>query len=256
MITFLFVDSERVWRGGQDQLMNLLVGLIGRGHEIHLICHPRTLLDERARVAGVKVHPVSFRRLGRFAVFFRLLSILRGVGPDILAFNTPKPILLGNLASRFASVRTRVIFRRVNFPLRHNPVTRLKYSWGISCIVAISESISTQLQAGGVPASRIRTVYEGMDLALFTPRQRPVWRRPGHPRIIGTVAHLSEEKGLRYLVEAAAHIRDVRSRMRFVIVGEGRCRRAARNAFPFASAVPRCEGLPNRPHIRGHRRSP
>jgi glycosyltransferase involved in cell wall biosynthesis len=44
--------------------------------------------------------------------------------------------------------------------------------------------------------------------------------------VIGTVAHLSPEKGLYYLVEAAALIPDVHSRMRFVLVGDGECREA------------------------------
>ncbi len=225
MISFLFADSERVWRGGQDQLLTLLTGLLHRGHKVHLVCHPKTLLEERARAEGIQVYPVPFRKLAGAHVFIRLLCILRRLRPDILAFNTPRPILLGNLASRFVPVRVRIIFRRVNFPLRGNLVTRIKYSWGIDCIVAISESISLQLQAGGVPASRIRTVYEGIDLSLYNPRRKLMVRSPGEPQIIGTVAHLSREKGLSYLVEAAARIREVKSRMRFVIVGEGECRR-------------------------------
>ena len=53
MMSFLFVDTEPVWRGGQDQLLTLLRGLLPRGHRVHLICHPKTLLEERAREAGV-----------------------------------------------------------------------------------------------------------------------------------------------------------------------------------------------------------
>jgi glycosyltransferase involved in cell wall biosynthesis len=77
---------------------------------------------------------------------------------------------------------------------------------------------------GGVSPSRIRTVYEGMDLSTFPRRET----RPPHgsPVVVGTVAHLSPEKGLYYLVEAAALIPDVHSRMRFVLVGDGECREA------------------------------
>jgi glycosyltransferase involved in cell wall biosynthesis len=42
--------------------------------------------------------------------------------------------------------------------------------------------------------------------------------------VVGTVAHLSPEKGLRYLIEAASMIPSVQSRLRFVIVGDGQCR--------------------------------
>jgi glycosyltransferase involved in cell wall biosynthesis len=41
---------------------------------------------------------------------------------------------------------------------------------------------------------------------------------------VGTVAHLSREKGLEYLVEAACRIPDVQKKLRFVIVGNGDCR--------------------------------
>ncbi len=226
MISFLFVDTERVWRGGQDQLFTLLRGLIQRNHEVSLVCEPRTLLEARARESGVEVFPLAARKGLEIYSFFRLLSIFRKARPEVLAFNTPRLILPGNLASRGAGVRLRVMFRRVNFPLRRNPITILKYNWGIDCIIAISESIRNSLQSCGVPASKIRTVYEGMDPSLFTPRDYGTLADPGKPVVAGTVAHLSAEKGLYYLVEAAALIPRVEAMLRFVIVGEGNCRQA------------------------------
>lgn len=224
MISFLFVDTERVWRGGQDQLLSLILGLHKRGHRVHLACYPGTLLEERARNAGILINPFSMRsEIGPIA-FFSLVSILRRVRPDIIAFNTPKPILLGSLISHFIPVRARIIFRRVSFPLRKNLFTRLKYNWGIRCIVAISESISCQLHADGVPLSRIKIIYEGLDISGFPRAGTPGTRRPDDPIVIGCVAHLSPEKGLNYLIHAASLIPEVRSRMRFVIVGDGKCR--------------------------------
>ncbi len=225
MISFLFVDSERVWRGGQEQLLSLLRGLLEHGHLVRLACHPRTLLEERAREIGAEVFPVSVRsEIGPIA-FLKLLAVLYRTQPDIVAFNTPRPILIGSIASRLISVRARIIFRRVNFPLRRNPLTRLKYNWGIDCIIAISESIRCQLQAGGIPASRIRTIYEGMDLSPYPKRARPAPGKSETPVVVGTIAHLSQEKGLTYLIKAAACIPDARTRLRFVVVGDGECRK-------------------------------
>ena len=225
MMSFLFVDTEPDWRGGQDQLLTLLRGLILRGHRLHLICHPRTLLEERAREAGVKVHAIAIRSEIGLISFFRMLVVLARVRPQILAFNTPRAILPGNLASRLTGVRARIIFRRVNFPLRKNLLSRLKYNWGIDCIVTVSESIRQQLEADGVPGCRIRTIYEGMDLIPLPRRDAVILHRSGEPAVAGTVAHFSQEKGLRYLVEAASLIPDVHTRLRFVLVGDGICRR-------------------------------
>jgi L-malate glycosyltransferase len=223
MFSFLVIDTERVWRGGQDQLLALLKGLSQRGHRVHLICQPDTLLEKRGREIGISVHPLSIRsELGLISAL-SIAFILRKTRPDILAFNTPKAIFIGTLASRFVPVEARIIFRRVNFPLRKNPFSRFKYSWGIDCIVAISESIQAQLQACGIPASKIRTIYEGMDLDLFPRRTQPRVPNPGEPVIIGTIAHLSPEKGLNYLIEAASLIPAVQRKLRFVIVGDGKC---------------------------------
>jgi glycosyltransferase involved in cell wall biosynthesis len=224
MISFVFVDTERVWRGGQDQLFALLKGLHRRGHKVHLICQPRTLLETRSREYGLFVHPVSIRSEVDLLCFPRLLSVLRRIHPDILAFNTPRAVLLGSLASRMTRVGSRIIFRRVNFPPRKGFFTLMKYTWGADCIVAISESIRMQLQLCGIPSSKIRTIYEGMDLSLYPRRTQARPRQPEEPAVVGTVAHLSPEKGLHYLVEAASMIPGVREKMRFLIVGHGQCR--------------------------------
>jgi glycosyltransferase involved in cell wall biosynthesis len=196
---------------------------------VHLVCHPQTLLESRAGELGVRVHPLRIRSEVGLLSFFRLARVLLRVQPQIVAFNTPRPILMGNLASRLSRTRVRIIFRRVNFPLRKNLVTRIKYNWGIDCIVAISESISQQLQVGRIPARRIRTVYEGMDLGLYPKRVMDCDSSVRRPFVIGTIAHLSAEKGLQYLVEAAALLPDVRARLRFVIVGDGKCREDLEN---------------------------
>jgi glycosyltransferase involved in cell wall biosynthesis len=249
MISFLCVDSERVWRGGQDQLFTLLRGLTLRGHQVSLICHPKTLLEKRAREIGVRVFPLAFRKGAGLLSLVRCWSVLKQVKPDVLAFNTPRPILLCGLAAKCAPVRVRIIFRRVNFPLRRNIITRLKYTWGIDCIVAISESIGSQLKAGGIPVSRIHTIYEGIDLTPY-PRNRPtISRRPGDPKVVGTVAHLSPEKGLFYLIEAAALIPNIQAGIRIVIVGDGECRNSLEEQV-------RRLGLQNRIQFVGFQNTP
>jgi glycosyltransferase involved in cell wall biosynthesis len=249
MISFLFLDTEPVWRGGQDQLLTLLRGLILRGHRLHMICHPQTLLEERAREAGVTVHPLKIQSEINPITFFRILSVLVRVRPEILAFNTPRSILMGNLASLFTGVKGRIIFRRVNFPLRKNLITRLKYNWGINCIVTVSESIRQQLWTDGVPLARIRTIYEGIDLTPYAKREIMPAHAQGEPMVIGTVAHFSAEKGLCHLVDAASLIPDAANRMRFILVGDGVCR-------PDLESRVRELGLEDCFHFAGFQKNP
>jgi glycosyltransferase involved in cell wall biosynthesis len=224
MFSLLFVDTERVWRGGQNQLLSLIKGLHRHGHKIHLICEPQTLLEARALALGVFVHPMAIRSEAGLISLFRLIILFRKIRPQILAFNTPKAVIIGTLASRLAAVSARIVFRRVNFPLRNNLLTRIKYLWGIDCIVAISESIRAQLTISGIPVSRIRTIYEGLDLSRYPRGAWPKKRIAGEPTVVGTISHLSTEKGIQYLVEAASLIPGVHRRLRFVVVGDGSCR--------------------------------
>jgi L-malate glycosyltransferase len=236
MLSFLFIDTERVWRGGQNQLLTLIKGLHERGHRIHLACEPHTLLETRAREINIAVYPLKIRSELGILSLLRLIAVLHKIRPQILAFNTPKAILIGTLASRFIPVSERIIFRRVSFPLRKSCFTRFKYTWGIDCIVAISESIRSQLQIGGLPNSIIKTIYEGMDLSLYPKSLCRNPRSPEEPVVVGTVAHLSHEKGLHCLIEAASLIPGVKKKLRFVIVGDGDC-------LPELKALAQMKGL-------------
>jgi glycosyltransferase involved in cell wall biosynthesis len=86
-----------------------------------------------------------------------------------------------------------------------------------------------------------------MDLSLYPKYTRPDAHRPDRLTIVGTVAHLSREKGLKYLVEAASLIFDVRKKLRFVIVGNGEClpelkelvrKKGLADCFQFTGFVP------------------
>jgi glycosyltransferase involved in cell wall biosynthesis len=224
MLSFLFIDSERVWRGGQTQLFTLIQRLHQRGHKTHLVCFPGTSLEAKAKYLGISVYPIAIWSEAGLISFLRLISVLRSVNPDILAFNTPKPIFIGNLASRFAHVGARIIFRRVSFPLHNRHISRIKYTWDIDSVIAISGSIKSQLIECGIPASLVKTIYEGIDLSLYPKRPELDRSSLTEPVTVGTVSGLSREKGLIYLIEAASLIPHVKDRVRFDIVGDGNCR--------------------------------
>jgi glycosyltransferase involved in cell wall biosynthesis len=124
------------------------------------------------------------------------------------------------------NVPVRIISRRVNYPLRNNPYSRFKYQWGIDRIIAVSDSIKETLVAHGINPRIIDTVHEGIDVGAFDAvPASPERFFPQGTFIIGTLAYLSEEKGLTYLVEAAAKVLRVHPSARFVLVGEGPLRK-------------------------------
>lgn len=222
----LFIDTEKVWRGGQDQLLSLLTGLKRNGEHVSLVCQPESPMEKRARDEGITVYPIKLWNEFDIFTFFRFYRLFRSTRIDIVHYNTPRPIFLGTLASKIMRIPVRIISRRVNYPLRNNPYSRFKYQWGIDRIVAVSNSIRETLVGHGIDPRIIDTVHEGIDLASFDalPISEERFNRDGG-RVIGTLAYMSDEKGLQYLVQAAHEVCRRFPATRFVLVGEGPLRK-------------------------------
>jgi glycosyltransferase involved in cell wall biosynthesis len=98
-----------------------------------------------------------------------------------------------------------------------------------------------------VPASRVRLIWNGAPLAEFAPVAPEIalaMRRelglPAESPVVGSIGRLSEQKGHRYLLDAAARVRAQRQDARFLIVGDGDQMEALRRqaeALGIASSV-------------------
>lgn len=105
-------------------------------------------------------------------------------------------------------------------------------------VVAVSRPLGELVEAFGVPRARIDVIANGVDAALFRPRDRWEARAAlGHPgdrsRWLLYVGRLEEAKGVLDLLEAFATLRRARRDLRLVVVGDGSaraaCDRAARD---------------------------
>jgi glycosyltransferase involved in cell wall biosynthesis len=223
-VKILFVDTETVWRGGQEQLLGLMLGMQRLGIRIALATPAGSPLGQRSRDEGIEVVDFAQHFELSISAFFRFLGLIRRTGCKILHFNTPKPILIGCLAGRMAGVRVTVASRRVNFPLKSR-ISVLKYNLLLDRVFTVSASIRATLVKLGVHPELVEVIYEGVDLAgvdtLQTDYRLPVLQGP----IIGTVAHLSMEKGHVTLLRAARMLKEQKLDFSLVIVGGGELRK-------------------------------
>ena len=70
-----------------------------------------------------------------------------------------------------------------------------------------------------VPAERVRLIWNGAPLAEFATRRD--LGLPAGASVVGSISRLSEQKGHRYLLDAAARVLRRRKDVRFLIVGDG-----------------------------------
>ncbi|UCF39186.1 MAG: glycosyltransferase [Acidobacteriota bacterium] len=219
-LRILYVDTETVWRGGQEQLFGLMEGLKRRGHDIWLASPEGSPLSEKACRVGVSTVPFRQRSEVSPLAIIRLLQIVRKQNFDLLHLNTPRSVIAGGLVGKLKYVKGVLNSRRVNFPLRTR-FSRLKYNWLIDRILTVSSSIQETLVHAGVRPELVETIYEGVSLSWIDGLERPVIEPRASGQVVGIVAHLSGEKGHKDLLHAASILYPRFPNVEYWLVGDG-----------------------------------
>lgn len=219
-LRILYIDTEVMWRGGQEQLLTLMAGIKQRQHQVWLAAPHNSPLSKMAEEKGIKTFP--FRQRSEFSpfAFLKLWNLFRKGNFHIVHVNTPRAIFSGGAAGKLSGVPLLICSRRVNFPLRSS-LSHLKYNSFYDQVITVSVSIQQTLIEGGVRPELIRVIYEGVDLDWIDSHQAIEALRAGKGPQVITVAHLSPEKGHHILLEAIAEVSPNFPEAVFVFVGKG-----------------------------------
>jgi glycosyltransferase involved in cell wall biosynthesis len=230
VITSLHIDTARTWRGGQNQVLQLVTGLESLGHPAWLVAHERGELRRRAE-EGLRFVGFSPRSEFDVQAAWQLGRVLRDVKPDVVHAHDPMAVALTAMALQMKNGSPPtpyvVAARRVDFHLKRHAFSKWKYRH-VDLFVAASATIGDILEADGIARDRIVVVHDGVNVTLID-KQEPVdahaafWLPHGAP-IVGNVAALAPHKGQRHLVAAAARVVREVPDARFLIVGEGELR--------------------------------
>ncbi len=244
----LHVDTAGSWRGGQNQVLLTAGGMAARGVATLVACRAGGALETRARAALLDVRPLPFRGDLWPPAVWALARLLRRERPSTLLLHDPHAVSAGLLAARLAGGGRCVAVRRVDFPLR-SAFSRRKYA-ACARVIVVSRAIGAVVERDGVPADRLRVVYEGVPDRAPQPGGRQALAELGVPEaapVIGNVAALTGHKDHATLVDAMALLRPRLPEARLVIAGEGELR-------PALERQVRGHGLADRVVFAGFRR--
>lgn len=220
----LHIDTEKTWRGGEQQLLYLVKGLKERGHTSLVVCQPGSPLEEAVKKAGVEVAPLKMRGEFDIPAAWKIGGILRRGKYDILHTHTSHAHSIGLMSRSFGKVKGMAVSRRVDFPIK----SRFKYNYFDVQYIAVSEAIKRVMVQGGVSDQKIDVVRSCIDISrLDNATITDVRAELGISKdavVIGNIAHMADHKGQIYLIRAAAIVRDGYPDVRFVIVGDGEMR--------------------------------
>jgi len=214
----LHLDTGTTWRGGQRQVLLLAAGQRDRGDEPLIVAPPESPLLARAQSVGLAASTVRARGDWDLGAAARVSRIIRAWRPDIVHAHDAR----AHAIALAALVRRRALPLVVSRRMAFVPRGRLKYGERVSRFLAISRAVAAALEAGGVPASRIDVVYDGVPTPhVAAPRD---WRRelrwPADTVLCGVVGAMTAEKGVALLGPIAAGIPPAeRQRARLILLG-------------------------------------
>ena len=223
----LHINTERTWRGGEQQTLYLLRSLIERRISCHLICQPGSPMEKKALEAGVEVFPIAMRGEADLPASLRIRKLISRHGYDIVHSHTSHAHSLVFFAS--LGCRTcRLVTRRVDFSIFRNrflPINGIKYRFMADYYIAISHKIKKVMVNDGIAADRIFVVHSGIDLQRFVrvsgDHLVEEFSLKPDERVVINVAHLAGHKGQKYLVGAIPHVLAALPNVRFFIIGQG-----------------------------------
>lgn len=223
----LHVNTEKTWRGGEQQTLNLLKGLKKRNISSHLLCQPGCPMQERAKKAGIGVFPVAMRGEVDLLASYRLRRLIKRFKYDIIHSHTSHAHSLAFWGS-FGRKTSLLVTRRVDFSIfRHSflYLSGIKYRHMTDFYIAISHKIKDVLVRDGVPRERVFVVHSGIDPERFTAATMdhliPEFDLKSKEPVVVNIAHLAGHKGQQYLVRAIPIVLAKIPSTRFFIVGEG-----------------------------------
>jgi glycosyltransferase involved in cell wall biosynthesis len=226
-VKVLQLISSGGYYGAENMLLNLCASQEKAGcsnslllfYNVHV---PNVEFYERARRRGISVRMVHCKGKADWRAVRQIQDYIREDSIDVVHTHGYKADLYGYVAAR----------------REEKPLVATCHNWvggtaalGIynrldrmvlkrfNAIATVSDAVSESLLRSGIPAARIRTIANGIDVEAFA--EAALSATASSAKVIGVVARLDRQKGFEYLLGALSELCSLFSGLKVVITGDG-----------------------------------
>ena len=225
----LYVHGIGAIGGAERDLLALLPSLDRHKWEPHVVCPGTGPFQDQLQALVVPTHALTLPPWRKLLAFFHCRSAVRRLG-GLVGQLTPAMIHVNDIwwvPHTLSAVRYNATSLPIVAHVRQEiePAKVRRYGLDrVDAVVAISRQIEASLITGGVSASRVRTLYSGIDCSGCQPAVdlqaiRQMIGVSDGAVLLGTIANLFPRKGYEVMLRALPAIIRAVPAVQYVIVG-------------------------------------
>lgn len=228
MLSILHIDTEKTWRGGQQQAIYLHQGLVSKGITSIFACNKNSALSRKCRELNLPYF--EQRMLGELDIIagLELSKLAKRLRINIIHAHSAHALTIAVFTKFFNKNIKIIAARRVDFSVNKGFLSKWKYNNKyVDKIVCISEFIKNVLKEDGIDKNKLITIRSGVDLNKFS-RLNPTELSKKdlgisiNDFLFGTVSALVGHKDIPNLLSAFKIVKEKTNNTKLCIVGDGK----------------------------------
>ena len=227
-VNVLHIDTELTWRGGENQILQLIKGSKDLAVH-HIAVRPGSVAEQRFK----DVCPIVLANMrGGFAPIaaWQLVQYCKLHNIQVIDTHSSNAHSIALLMKMFAPHLKLVVHRRVDFVPKSDPINRKKYhSQKIDSFVAISQAIKDVLVTYGIRSDRVTVIPSAIDLTKYEKYNKDeekqkladMFSLDANLVFLGNASAFTHQKGYDTLIKAYKIVKDKGYKFHAFLAGDG-----------------------------------
>ncbi|MCC5814982.1 MAG: glycosyltransferase [Leptospira sp.] len=222
----LHINASKEWRGGENQVLNLAIGLKKAKVPQIIMAQPNSPLAEKARNAGIEVVEFLMRSEFDWKAIKKIRELVDTHKVHIVHTHTSHAHSLAFFAKKKKDNWKLIVARRVDFRINKSRFSLWKFQSNlIDMVVGVSRYIQRNLISDGMNPTKTLTIHSGIDISKFKKLSSKETLRKEldldkKTLVIGIVAALVDHKDYPTFIQSIAKIKTNQPFVALVL-GEG-----------------------------------
>lgn len=237
-IKVLLLIDEAAIGGGQRHVLLLAGGIDKNKFDVTVACELKGYLVDELHKINIQTVPITLKNNFNPLTLYKMIKLLKNLKPDVLHTHGGTSGFWGRIASKLYKVPAVVhTFHGIHYLTK--PMNFKKWIFKMidrylkiftDYTICVAEAdLKKGLKAKVLKANTSGVVRNGIDIKYFERKEfwkegRELLNIPVDATVVGSIGRLHEQKGYKYLFDAAKYLIEKNKLIYFLIIGEGELR--------------------------------